>query len=753
MSKICKLMMFFVVAFMLVLCLGCGEVNLEEVVKPHLFKDVDLQNVCEDLELPTLVEEVTITWTSDKPEVVSNEGKVSRPKNDTLVELTADLLKGKNTGQLKYNLTVKAKYEFEVKTVSEAIELAKNAGEAGTNEEFYVEGVITKITSYQYGEMYITDGTSELYVYGVTGKDGTYFDKLEEQPKVGDNVVLLGKLKVYKGSPELDRSKLIVHEKAKDEFDASAYQAVTIAEARTKNKGDLLKVTGVVGLITYANGMNPNGFYLIDETASIYVYGLEATAEVKVGNKITLCGEKDYYVLDSESANANKFGYLGCCQLKNGKVIENDKGNNAFNEEWIQTSTVKELLETPVTENITTLIYKVTGVINRVEGTGFINYYINDIDNELGSYVYTMCNGSDFDWLDKYNGKYCTVYLSLHNCKSTASDCFFRLIPVKVEETTFTMTKDMVSEYAVKYVGLGQFNKSYTSDPNLELLSSVSNEFLKFNDAKLSYSSSDTKVISFNEVDGKVVMNTGDEGVAKVTVTATYEGVTYSDEIEITVIKINVGDTITIKEAIDAADNTKVTVQGVVVSSVVNRDAFYISDETGIIAVTCDASLFDEISIGNLIVIEGTRAHNKKADSTVIGQSIIKDAKLIVNYYGEHQYETSYFIKDKTLQELYDKDAYKEDCTTSVYVLDVNVVVETNAHYTNIYIKSVDGKTTLRLYCSGAGQYAFLQEFADKTVTVELALCNWNDKTYYTGCVISVTYEGNKVINSLNFTK
>ena len=38
-----------------------------------------------------------------------------------------------------------------------------------------------------------------------------------------------------------------------------------------------------------------------------------------------------------------------------------------------------------------------------------------------------------------------------------------------------------------------------------------------------------------------------------------------------------------------------------------------------------------------------------------------------------------------------------------------------------------------------------------KEVTLELALCNWNGKDYYAGCVISVTYDGMKTVNTLNF--
>lgn len=55
------------------------------------------------------------------------------------------------------------------------------------------------------------------------------------------------------------------------------------------------------------------------------------------------------------------------------------------------------------------------------------------------------------------------------------------------------------------------------------------------------------------------------------------------------------------------------------------------------------------------------------------------------------------------------------------------------------------------LYCSSGKQYGFLKQFAGQEVTMELAACNWNNKTFWAGCVLSVITEDGKVVNSLNF--
>ena len=73
---------------------------------------------------------------------------------------------------------------------------------------------------------------------------------------------------------------------------------------------------------------------------------------------------------------------------------------------------------------------------------------------------------------------------------------------------------------------------------------------------------------------------------------------------------------------------------------------------------------------------------------------------------------------------------------------------------TSISIKSPDGSVSVNLYSSSANQYKFLKEFNGQEVTLELALCNWNGKTYYAACVIAVVNsDGTKIINTLNFAE
>ena len=643
------------------------------------------------------------------------------------------------------------KDDFECISIAEAIEKARAAGSQGTSEKYYVYGKITAIESHMYGSMTITDETGSIYVYGVYSKDEqTRYDALEEKPVVGDEVVLYGKLKTYNDEPEMDRGYLQAMKHVDVQIDASDYKESTIANARNAEVGSKVKLTGVVAKITYAFGYAPNGFYLVDNTGSIYVYGKDSAASVKEGNTVTVIGEKTYYVLETEQSFAQKHGYKGSCQIQNVQVLENDKQVSEFDKSWIEESTVKDIIETPITENITSDIFKVNAIIKKQVNPGFVNYYIDDLDGVTGSYVYTSCNGSDFEWLDEFDGKICTVYLSAINAKSTAAGCIYRFIPVEVKYENYTFDQTKGAEFALDYYAVDQFLSEYQSDPALELVTSVSNELIGLENVQVSYTSANENIVYFEEVNGSLVLHTKECGEVNITITASYKGVTKAATVKIKVSEAPHYDTISVAEAIAKEDGTEVYLKGIVVSSLVNQMGFYLSDETGIIAVVGNEADIALLSSGDEVIIKGTKTHRIKEDYTGAGQINIDGAEILVNNYGNHEYPTNFFDDTKTLAELYAFD-HNEDHSTEVYVVNAIVEVVNAQYYTSIKIKSVDGKTSMSLYSSSANQYEFLKQYAGKEVTLELALCNWNGKNYYAGCVISVTYDGVKTVNTLNF--
>ncbi|MBQ8626236.1 MAG: hypothetical protein IJ419_08765 [Agathobacter sp.] len=641
---------------------------------------------------------------------------------------------------------------IKVITIAEALELCGEEGNI-TEERYYIRGTVEKMINASYGNMVVKDETGSITVYGTYSADGSLkYSEMSEKAFEGDEVLLHCILQNYNGTKEVKNARLIEFKKGEITIDTSKYTDMSIADIRKAKEGTLAKVDGVVAAITYSNGMVPNGVILVDNTQSIYVYDANLAQQVSVGNTITILGSKTYWILEDEIKGAEKFGYKGCCQLDEVTLVSNDGKTSDYDKSWIKTNTVKAMMENPKKNDITSSIYKVNALVKKVEGKGFTNYYFFDIDGETGSYTYTQCNGNDFAWLDKFDGKICTVYLTALNAKSSSSECFYRFFPVEVVDEGYKFNKKNTAEHVVKYYGIDQFDTFYSGNPELELLTSISSDLLGFKNATLSYASDNTKVIDFKKSGDKVVMHCLSTGSATVTVTGSYDGKTYSDKVKISVEVKNVETYkyINVSDAAKANVGDEVTVKGIVGPSLVNRDGFYLIDDTGVIAVIMDTSIISTLDIGQEIILKGTRDrfHDPEKGGNSYGQTCISGCELVVNNYGKHDYSTKTFEKNFTLADFYKLDP-TVDYSTKVYILKATVKVEETNYYTNI--KLTDGSTTVSLYCSSANQYSFLKAYAGQEVTIEIAPCNWNNKKYYAGCVLAVYTDDGKIINSLNF--
>jgi hypothetical protein len=147
-------------------------------------------------------------------------------------------------------------------------------------------------------------------------------------------------------------------------------------------------------------------------------------------------------------------------------------------------------------------------------------------------------------------------------------------------------------------------------------------------------------------------------------------------------------------------------------------------------------------------VLEGNRFYKVKEGATR-GNTCISDAEVVINNYGSHEYSTASFDGVLTLAEFAALDV-GIDYTTSVFTVTATVELVETQFYTNL--KIVDGANSINLYCSGAGQYKWLWDYAGQTITMEIAPCNWSNKNTYPGCVLAVlNADGTKTVNTLNF--
>ena len=694
----------------------------------------------------------------NKTNAPSNTGNVTTPSTPSTPSAPS------SKPSTDENNSSKNEDDRKIYTIAELIAMMPSDGSV-TKERYYVRATIKSIDDAGFGAMTIEDSTGTLYVYGTYSSDGAKrYSELDEKPVKGDTVLLYGTIQNYQSkNPEIKSGWIIEFTKGTPTWSEDDYTEMTIGEAREAAVDSLVKVTGVVSRITFANGMKPNGFIIVGDNSSIYVYDNQIAITVAIGNKITLLAKKTMFIASKEASSAKKFGYKGACQLIDGHLLSNDEATNDLDLSFAQEKTVKEVIETSPSDNITSLIYHGNALIKRVqkEGQNFVNYYIDDLDGKTGSYVYTSCDGKDFAWMDQYDGKICSVYYTALNAKSTSTGVLFRFLPIKIEDNNnYQFDKAEAPKFAVEYYGLEQFDTVYSADPKKEMLTSVTSDLLNFGTATLSYSSNNNDLAYFKNEDGKVIfhINSGTEGTATITVTGHLDDQKdFSKTMDIKIVKpVDVSSAVNVKAAIDASKGTELLVKGVIGPSLVNKDGFYLIDETGSLAVVMNSR--DELNglqIGQTVYIKGKRdlfASSRKGTPSYF-ESCMTGCQIVKNEFGNVDYSTASFIKGKTLADLIALPVADNYHTAEVYVITAGLKFVSTKNYSNAYLK--DGDSEMRLYCTNAaGQYKWINPYVDdtKTYTMEVAVCNWNDKNYFTACLLSITdSNGNKVMNTLNF--
>ena len=217
---------------------------------------------------------------------------------------TANLSFGTTKGGKAYTATTEVAQEGSIQDVT----CAQFNAQADGSAQYKVHGIITSIANTKYGNLYINDGTGEVYVYGITDWNADDF-------KVGDEVVLQSVKTSYKNAPQMKDA--IVVEKV-------AHEVKTAAELQTlsDDKNTYYLVTGTVFKMTGDNikfDLTDYGnFGLKDETGEIYVYGVADGLDGKTKN-FAATGVKEG---DTITILAYKTSYKGLNQIV-GKFIKN----------------------------------------------------------------------------------------------------------------------------------------------------------------------------------------------------------------------------------------------------------------------------------------------------------------------------------------------------------------------------------------------------------------------------------------------
>ena len=205
---------------------------------------------------------------------------------------TTTLVFTANDGKKDYT----AKVDIAQKGAVVQVTCAEFNAQADGAAQFKVRGVLTSIASAKYGNVYINDGTGEVYVYGITGW-------ADAGLKVGDEVVLQSVKTSYKDAPQMKNAVVV---------ETIAHEVKTVAAfldaAENKDvfyvlRGEVVEAAGEgtkQDMETYGN------FNLKDETGDVYVYGVLnnlkdkankqfGTLNVAYGDTITILGYRTSY--------------------------------------------------------------------------------------------------------------------------------------------------------------------------------------------------------------------------------------------------------------------------------------------------------------------------------------------------------------------------------------------------------------------------------------------------------------------------
>ena len=183
-------------------------------------------------------------------------------------------------------------------TVAEVI-----AAEVSDDVWYELTGTITDVQNTEYGNIVIEDETGSILVYGLTKEwNGGSNDKSYSEIglREGDIVTLGGTRDEYNGEPQVGGTAFYI---SHVQGDAPEILASTIEDFLAAEESE--QWYQLTGRITNLEDGPYGNFDLVDETGTVYVYGLKVTADagnqtfsetgLQEGDYVTLIGKRDSY--------------------------------------------------------------------------------------------------------------------------------------------------------------------------------------------------------------------------------------------------------------------------------------------------------------------------------------------------------------------------------------------------------------------------------------------------------------------------
>jgi len=508
-----------------------------------------------------------------------------------------------------------------------------------------------------------------------------------------------------------------------------------ISATRNLDVGTEVIIEGIVSGFIYTGQSTPyiTGMYVADDTGCIYVYGENQAKSVSLYNEVVVKGSKAYYIPQTDSGSAAAMNYRGALQLIDPVILKNNGGTHDIPSSAItETNTLSTISDIPLTTDITGNLYRIDGRISRVEGTGFTNYYLQDLNRVDSLLVYTQCNGKDFAFLDAYDGKAVSILINVILAKPGVNA--WRIYPTTVvEEITITDAQELA--YGLERA------KADISDSFADTVTITFNKVdVALSDMTRAISSTDPNISIVENADSYSITITvnplENERDATISIAVSYHGLSDSTTKTIHIVGKPVYTAITLHEAKSQVDGAVVTVEAVVVRLVYKSGTevpmgAFIMDSTDSFFIYNNAdymSSLAEVTEGNLIAVSGTVTHfvsdaTNAAANNYTGDFQIKDITLIYNDNGDNDipFESA---QSKTIQEIYNTTG-STNLSGTIFEVRGVITKTSSAYYSTYYVKDSTQTYSLNVYSQKNGsEFGWLDEFLNKEVTMLLGIQN-----------------------------
>lgn len=508
-----------------------------------------------------------------------------------------------------------------------------------------------------------------------------------------------------------------------------------VSAIRNLDNNTEVVITGVVSSFVYTGQSTPyiTGMYVADATGCIYVYGEDQAKSVSLHNEVVVKGNKTYYIPATDTGSAAAMNYKGALQLTSPVILKNNGGTHEVPASAITvTNTLSTISDIPLTTDITGNLYQIEGRIIRVEGTGFTNYYLQDLNRVDSLLVYTQCNGLDFTYLDAYDGKAVSILLNVILAKPGVNA--WRIYPTtEVEEITITDTQELA--YGLERA------KADISDSFAETVTITFNKVdSALNEMTRTISSTDPSISiveNTNDYSITITVNpTENERDTSISIGVSYKGLSDSTTKTINIVGKPVYTAITLNEARSQADGTVVIVEAVVARLVYKSGTevpmgAFILDSTDSFFIYNNADYMNslaEVTEGNLIAVSGTVTHYvsdavNAAANQYTGDFQIKDITMIYNDNGDN--DIPYQVPEsKTVQEIVET-AGSTNLSGTIFEVSGTITKTSSTYYSTYYIKDSTLTYSLNVYSQKNGsEFGWLDEYLNMNVTMLLGVQN-----------------------------